>query len=133
MDIAAILREIDAEIEKLERIRTIVEELLSPAPRKNIRTKRRVPVEHKEVITEPKLIVLPPTLVLPPKLKREYRTRYKAFVQEPRALTSVIPKNPVFVPKAEVVARPELVISTTEFNAEALEAALRKNFVGVAS
>ncbi len=59
MDIAAILREIHAEIERLERIRNIVAELLSPAPRKKAKTKRERALQPVEVIAEPIRIVLP--------------------------------------------------------------------------
>jgi hypothetical protein len=134
MDIAAILREIDAEIEKLRLIRTIVEELLPSAPQTRIKKKRQAPVQRIVVTPEPKPIVQQPTLiVLPPKAKREYRPRYKAVGQEPRALASVIPKGPVFVPRAEATVLPEAVSQKIDFGSEALEAAVRKNFLGVAS
>ena len=134
MDIAAILRQIDAEIEKLKRIRTVIEELLPPAPRKKIEARRRKPVRQSEVVPEPRTIVTPTRLiVVPPTVKREYRPRYKLIALEPRALASVIPNKPVFVPKADVIAPPNLVINGRGVDPEALEAALRKNLLGTTS
>jgi len=132
MDIAAILREIDAEIEKLRLIRTIVEELLPSAPQTRIRKKRRAPVQRILVTPEP--IVQQPTLmILPPKVKREYRPRYRPVEQEARALASVIPNGPVFVPKSGVTVPRELINEKTGSDPGALEVAMRKNFLGVAS
>jgi hypothetical protein len=134
MDIAAILHEIDAEIEKLERIRTIVEGLLPTVPAKKIKAKRKKPVRDKEVVAEPNQIVPPPTLVvLPPRSKREYRPRQIAIVQQPRPLASAIPQRPVFVPRAVILDRTEVATEHAGFAPEALEAALRKSFLGVAS
>ncbi|WP_035348060.1 hypothetical protein [Edaphobacter aggregans] len=130
MEIAAILREIDAEIERLQYIRTIVEGLAWPAPRKQKQPrKQKEPRQPKPVPQEP--IIATPTLTfLPPKQRTEYRRRKKPAPEQPRALSSAVPDKPVFVPRAAVSALTEIVTKPVEFTPEALEAALRQNFLG---
>jgi hypothetical protein len=145
MDIAEILFEIDAEIERLGRIRTIVEGLAWPPPRKQKKPRRRQPIPRELVIAAPRLTILPPKptilppkptilppklTILPPKPRSEYRRKRKT-VSEPRALSSAVPEKPVFVPRAAV--RSELVTNATEFGLDALEAALRQNLLGRSS
>jgi hypothetical protein len=124
MDIAEILFEMDAEIERLGRIRTIVEGLAWPPPRKQKKPRRRQPIPRELVIAAPRLTILPP------KPRSEYRRKRKT-VSEPRALSSAVPEKPVFVPRAAV--RSELVTNATEFGLDALEAALRQNLLGRSS
>jgi hypothetical protein len=124
MDIAVILREIDAEIEKLESIRNIVAELASPIRKQTSSPKRVAKAAPEVIVPEPTLIVLPP------KQKREYRRQWKPAPEEPRALASKVPDRPVFVPKTEAPVRSVFKTESTAFNPEALEAALRQNFLG---
>lgn len=125
MNIKAILREIDAEIEKLQRIRLIFKGLLEPKPRQIART-RRARVKRPSVVEikpEPHLIVLPP------KQKREYTHRIKPNVIEPKALAAPVSNRPVFVPKT-VVQEPRT--ATIIGAANDLEATIRQNLMGIA-
>jgi hypothetical protein len=124
MDIAEILFEIDAEFERLGRIRTIVEGLAWPPPRKQKKPRWRQPILRELVIAAPRLTILPP------RPRSEYRRKPKT-VSEPRALSSAVPEKPVFVPRAAV--RSELVTNATEVGLDALEAALRQNLLGASS
>jgi hypothetical protein len=98
VNIELIVGEIDAEIEKLQRIRAILEHFLVPKSRT---TTKRGPAREKrlpqiEVQPAPRLVVLPP------RQRREYTRRVKPVVREPKALAAPISSLPVFVPKAAV-------------------------------
>ena len=96
MNIELIVGEIDTEIEKLQRIRAILELFLKPQSRRTERPRlarvRRSP--QIEIRPEPMLVVLPP------KQRREYTRKVKQVVIEPRALAAPMSNLPVFVPKA---------------------------------
>ena len=143
MDIGAILRELDLEIAKLQRIRAIVQTLDGPARPRVTRPRTRskskpitaAPPMRKAkptlwtapvpVSTEPKLIILPP------KTKREYQRKVRPALKETRALAAAIPARPVFVPRS-TAARPVELPQKTHPQPESLEAAIRQNLLGVA-
>lgn len=129
MDIESIVRELDFEIEKLQRIRQIIQGLLSPA--------RRIRPGKKSA---PKSIVLTQSAIdkqesrvtiLPPKVKREYRRTIRPNSQMPNALGAPIPVRPVFVPR--IVPKHEHLSQAKELNLEILEAAVRHRLLGNAS
>jgi len=128
MDITAILREIDTEIEKLKRARVALSELVGPAPLKKKR--RRKPVAAEPLIS-PSSVITPPRLtIVPPKKKPTYRRTFISVSQGPRALVSAVPNRPVFVPKAAVPPLGVQVKRVAEFDPEVLEAAMRQNLLG---
>ena len=98
MNIELIVGEIDAEIEKLKRIRAILEQLLTLKPQRIAKPRRarirRLP--QVELQPEPRLVILPP------KQPREYTRRVKQAAVEPKALAAPMSNRPVFVPKAAV-------------------------------
>ena len=149
MNIAAILRQIDAEIEKLHTIREILSELSSPhnlnrsassVVDSKLRTSalRRRPLpprvntpavspesakvaENQIVEGGPKLVVLPP------KATRTRRYRLTPIQPVTRALSGAFPDKPVFVPKAQPA--PSAPVPTPAFDPEALEAAMRRSLL----
>lgn len=131
MDIEAILREIDAEIEKLNAVRAVIATLEKPYTPKRIRhskpNRREAPVP---LVTVPSL---PAITVLPPKRKREYHRSYKPLPQEPRALSSGVPDKPVFVPLAKITQRNIPTSKAVDFDPERMEAALRHSLLGGAA
>lgn len=126
MDIEGILREIDAEIDKLQRVRSIVEGIsgatATNAAKKSAKPRRpRVArVAQAEPRPEPRLIVLPP------KQKREYH-RAKSALSEPKALAAPVSNRPVFVPKPVALAPQPIAITRDE---STLEAAMRQKLLG---
>lgn len=133
MDITAILRQIDAELDRLESIRGIVSSLGEGSSQGNRRrrTQRPAPAELPSLAVEPETAPEPRLVIVPAKIKREYgpRPRRKAIV--PTALTAPASERPLFVPKPRAsdapVAKPEpMPIPDTE----AMEAALRRNLLG---
>lgn len=131
MDFQRILREIDAEIEKLQRARAILAHLSHPTKkRKRARAKpaRAQRSTKTEIVPEPRLIILPP------KPKREYTRRIKPSVSEPTALAAPISTKPVFVPRATESA-PQIDKSKEqrETNENALEATMRRKLLGGAA
>ena len=133
MDIESILHELDAEIEKLERVRAMFLNLssytqLAEKPKKKLEKKRTVAAPETPVIPDPQIVILPP------KVKREYQPRVRAVAQEPRALAAPVSDRPVFVPRVAVVtpaSKSEAAKPT--FTAEELEKALRQNLFGSAA
>lgn len=123
MDMAAILQEIDAEIEKLERVREIIAGLYRPVRRRKKRPKRTPPVPAATARAEPKLVVVPP------RTKREYRTRVKATTQIAGALAAPVSYSPVFVPRAISLDLPVREPKLNELDPTALEAAMRQNLL----
>lgn len=124
MDIAAILREIDAELDKLMQVRRILSELIEPSPQKRVRAKRATP-RLPQPAAEPQIIVLPP------KLKREYHRRVKQHVPEPRAIGGAVPNAPVVVRKiTDETAVPVRVVSIPE---QSLESVMRSKLLGGAA
>jgi hypothetical protein len=78
--IELIVGEIDVEIEKLKRIRVILEQLLAPKS-EGIPKPRRARVRslpQVELQPEPRLVILPP------KQRREYTRRVKQAAIEPK-------------------------------------------------
>jgi hypothetical protein len=127
MDIAAILHEIDTDIERLQLARSIVMGLTAPTPRKLRPAKRPQPIRQPATAPSPTLTVLPP------KTKREYRRRSRPHIDEPRALASAVTSKPVFVPRAALETHPKPMTATPLPSADALEAALRHNLLGGAA
>lgn len=110
MDIKTILRLIDAEIEKLQRARSILVALSQPETRQ-VAKPRRASVKRTSKpakrITKPakrvpelELQPEPRLTVLPPKQKREYTRQVKPRTVVPSAFTAPLSSRPVFVPKA---------------------------------
>jgi hypothetical protein len=129
MDIAAILQELDAEIETLECIRTILEGLSDHPVKRTRRGTRNIPKQIPPApsgvaVTEPKLIVLPPKVV-----RRRIRSA-RVALPEPRALAAPLSERPIFVARPVVpVTTPEGPSETTISHA-ALESAVRRNILG---
>jgi len=123
MDVAAILRELDAEIEKLERARKIIQSLAYPP-----RNRRRKP-RHASVLPAIVANPEPQIVVLPPKMRREYRPRVKPMERTAVALAPARFDKAVFVPR--VVVSPPIATTpkTAEFNADVFEAAVRQNLL----
>lgn len=131
MDFSGILREIDAEIERLEQIRGIVAALSGPVLPRAERITQMAQAELVEAkVQQPELVVLPP------KKKREYTRRARHAAETPRALATAIPDRPVFVPRgAAVEAAPAVKQEPVEpeVSAEELEAAMRRRLLGDAA
>ena len=126
MNIELIVGEIDAEIEKLKRIRAILEELLTPKSQKIVEPRRarirRLP--QVELQPEPRLVILPP------KRPREYTRRVKQAAVEPKALAAPMSNRPVFVPKAAVrESQPAKAVH----DGSGLEALMRRKLLGGAA
>lgn len=124
--IELIVGQIDAEIEKLQRIRAILEDLLtSKSPRIAKRRSARVrPLPGIEIKPEPRLVVLPP------KARSEYTRRVKEAVIEPKALAAPLSNFSVFVPKAAV---PESQRAKAADAGSNLEAVMRRRLLGGAA
>ena len=154
MQYSAILREIDAELNKLLHVRKILADTVEPAsptsrigsrkrPAKRIASARRqaarlmesVPLRSLPLVPTisggPVSILKPTVTVLPPKQKREYRRRIKAFVPEPRALAAprssevVVYMAPGTSTKAAAIVPPSQLTPT-----ENLEAVMRQKLLG---
>ena len=124
MDIAAIVHEIDAEIEKLKLIREIIAGLYRPVRHTEQKSKRTQTVPATISHAEPTLVVLPL------RTKREYRTRVKATPQTTRALAAPVLQSPVFVPRAVSLESPDRDSRVSGFNPLAMEAAIRQTLLG---
>jgi hypothetical protein len=128
MNIAVIVSEIDAEIEKLHRIRGIIQGLSAPVHRLRPKRKRMSRQPMEVGLSEPQIKALPQIVVLPPKEKREYRPRTKPAPEIPKALARAPSTLPVFVPRTAVPnAKP--VLMTTRLSEGALEAVVRRNLM----
>lgn len=131
MDIQQILREIDAEIEKLQRARAILEHLSRPTKKKRLAKPKPARDQRpfrNELIPEPRLIVLPP------KPKREYTRRIKVRITRPTALAAPLSTKPVFVPRAmEPALQTEKSKEQRKISDDALEAAMRRKLLGGAA
>lgn len=131
MDFQRILQEIDAEIEQLQRARTVLEQLSRPTKKRKLAKPKPARDEQStkaEIVSEPRLIVLPP------KLKHEYTRRIKLPVTAPTALAAPLSAKPVFVPKATGPAlQSEKSKEHREVNDDALEAAMRRKLLGGAA
>jgi hypothetical protein len=128
MDIERILREIDAEKDKLERIRAILDGFSRTVKRKQTRTKRveqqiALAVDH---LPEPRLIVLPP------KQRPQFTRRIKPRVTEPTALSTPASTKPVFVPN---IPKPDGKprIEDSRVGESGLEAIMRQKLLGGAA
>jgi hypothetical protein len=125
MDFAPILREIEAELARLQTIRDIVSGLASRPIR--IRTPKLPPAPPQpEPKPEPRL------LVVPARKQRERRTRLVTRPSEPTALAAPVSNKPVFVPKVQAIA-PAPAPQPRSLDPDALEAALRRNLLGGAA
>jgi hypothetical protein len=126
VDIAAILKELDAEIEKLKRVRKIIAGLGNP-----VRSGKKKP--SRKPLSSPVTAAAEPLLIrLPPKLKREYRPRVKSPAQAPIALATALSDRPVFVPRAALSPRISQSRKSTDDKPELLEATFRKNLLSEA-
>lgn len=123
MNTETIVGQIDAEIEKLQRIRAIFEELLTPKPQVDAKPRpaslKPVPVSATKV--EPRIIVVPP------KERREYKRRVKPINVQPNALSAPVSSLPVFVPKAVVRQAPGERAASAD---SVVEAAIRRKLLG---
>ena len=123
LNIAAILHEIDAEIEKLKQAREIIAGLYRPVRRTEQKSKKAQTVTATIPRAEPALVVLPP------RAKREYRTRAKPTPQTARALAAPVSLDPVFVPRATSLDLPAPDPRVNEFDPQAIEAAMKQNLL----
>ena len=123
VNIELIIGEIDAEIEKLVRIRAILEKLLVPKSRTNAKPR---PVRLKQV---PQIVVQaePRLVVLPPQQRREYTRRVQRALIEPKALAAPASNLPVFVPKAAIR---EVQPAKVAGHVTGLEAVMRRKLLG---
>jgi hypothetical protein len=125
VNIAAIVQQIDLEIERLGRIRAIIAELSHPRRAKTSKKRGQTELERPTSKLDPD--PGPKLIVLPPKVKREYRPRLKALPRELGALAASVPEKPVFVPRVRVVASPVRQFVSAGSHTEALELAVRRN------
>jgi hypothetical protein len=123
MDLVPILREIDAEIDRLKRIRKIVHGLSG-----TIRLPRARKPRQSKATAETPSIPTPPLIILPPKQKREYRRRLKPVAETPGALGPAPSDRPVFVPRAATTVRTKP--NAGEISDNVLEATVRRNLLG---
>ena len=123
MNIELIVGEIEAEIEKLKRIRAILEQLLTPKLQNRVKPRRASvrPSPQVELQPEPRLVILPP------KRPREYIRRVKQAGVEPKALAAPMSNRPVFVPKAAVG---ESQPAKAAHDGSGLEALMRRKLLG---
>jgi len=155
MQYPAILREIDAELSKLLRVRNILAHTVESASSNNrIRSKQRsakstvsAPLKAakpKRSASSKSSLAVPSTAiggtasipestvtVLPPKQRREYRRTIKAFVPEPRALAA--PRsNAVVVYMAPRTAKKSVVPVPASLLAspQNMEAVMRQKLFG---
>lgn len=136
MDFTPILFQIDTELERLERLRSVVSGISGKNPRVTLSAPRRKPKKKPQnqmllALESIVTVVEPRVVILPPKPKREYTPRAKAHVEAPNALAGAVSNRPVFVPKAVVALRSEPVAAQPkEVDLATLEAEIRKNFLG---
>jgi hypothetical protein len=142
MDYGSILHEIDAELDRLMKIRAILSGLLQPAPatqdtevataapavRRKKSKPQQAPAEERTQVVVPE----PQVVVLPPKQKREYRRRSRTHVPEPRALAAPRSDRPVVVQKS---ASPVVVraVVPPAASSEEIEAVMRQKLLGGAA
>ncbi|SNT29863.1 hypothetical protein SAMN05421770_10732 [Granulicella rosea] len=127
MNTELILRGIDAEIDKLLRVRAILLEVAEPAPIKPVSVKRAYAKRAPVVDAEPE----PRVTILPPRQKREYTRRPKPAATAPNALSASVSDKPVFVPKTAPLAIPAQAAPPPDDSA--LEAAMRQHLLGGAA
>lgn len=121
-----IVGEIDAEIEKLQRVRAILGQLLKPQSRPVAKPHRVRIGRLPEVRVQPE----PQLMVLPPKARREYSRRVKQAVVEPRALAAPLSNRPLFVPRPAAPESPSTEVADAGSN---LEAVMRQRLLGGAA
>ena len=126
MNLASILREIDAEITKLQSIREIVQGLAGPGPRLSFQKPRRS--RRAAAAVGPSTIPAPELVILPAKQKREYSPRVKPVQTVSRALGPAPSDRPVFVPRASLTTRVEQDLRPAVDHS--LETVVRKNLLG---
>lgn len=138
MDIAAIVRLIDAELDKLRTVRGILTDISTKHPvdrpsRKSATTKTRQAQSPSPPAELPMAVHEARATVLPPKVKRSYGPRIKPVSHEPKALSAPMSDRPVFVPKATAstqVSQPGIALVAASQDLDAMEAALRRNLLG---
>jgi hypothetical protein len=154
MQYSAILREIDAELNKLLQVRKILAGTVEPAsltPRTGSKKRREKkaasvrrqtvrPIESVPLRSLPLIpttsgglasILKPSVTVLPPKQKREYRRTIKAFVPEPRALA--VPRSSevvVYMAPGSSTKTVAIQHPSRSGSAENLEAVMRQKLFG---
>lgn len=130
MDFAIVLREIDAEIERLVQTRAIVASLATPvrSPQKRTRaplSQSAKPVPAPQVPAEPRLVVLPP------RRKREYAPRKSAVAPKPKSALGPAPtERLVIIPRPTASASPAKPAAPPQEAADRIEAAMRRNLMG---
>lgn len=135
MGVTEILREIDAEIRKLEKVREILRESLATPVRSKRKSKTRKLTPHKadqlaSVIPLPVEAAVQITVV-PPKRERDRRRRIRMPTPMARAIDVVISEKPVFVPRSPVANLPTGPASPAEeLDVSKLEATFRKSLFG---
>ena len=138
MDVTEILREIDAEIRKLERVREILQESFGTSTRPQRKTRRRKTRSDNSVgsvrAVSPPLPTAVNITVVPPKTQREYRRRMKLPSATGRAIDVAISSKPVFVPRAIVASSSKgPAVSVEEPDLSKLEATFRKSLLGASA
>jgi len=136
MNIAAIVGEIDAEIDKLRRIREIVQSIRVSAPPKRSKRGRRASQQsgtdvsrpQAELLTDISKVPMPQLIVLPARRKREYRPRIRPVPDMPKALAQAPSSRPIFVPRS-AVPNGKPVVAIPRLNEGALEAVVRQNLM----
>lgn len=135
MGVTEILREIDAEIRKLKRVREILRESLGTPAHPKRETKARKVTPHKpdrpvSVISLPVEAAVQITVV-PPTREPERRRRIRVPAPMARAIDVVISEKPVFVPRSPVANLPTGPASPAEeLDVNKLEATFRRSLFG---
>jgi hypothetical protein len=127
MNVTAIVCEIDAEIEKLQKLRKVLAGLWNVCPKETTNRERKKRAPRPVISPEPTLTVLPP------RVKREYRPRIKPFPREQKALAPPISDKPVFVPRSATPTLPDPRSRSNDSNVESIETAVRRNLLGGAA
>lgn len=138
MDFVPVLRAIEAEIEKLQRIRSVVAGLPRPSRllRRNLALVSQISASTPATPARPQRPERPEpkATVVPPRRKREYRARTRPNAKPQTALSSAPLNRPVFVPRspaASAVAAP--APTPAALTPEQMEAAVRQNLLGGAA
>lgn len=126
MNIEGIVKLIDAEVDRLERVRGLLVGEVSPSISVRPKRIRRV----KDVAPEPEPVVTALVVTkVPAKLQREFRPRVKRAAPA-TALSSAPLARPVFVPMNKlVVPAPVVKQSHDGVDAAAMESAMRRKLL----
>jgi hypothetical protein len=139
MNFKAILQEIDAEIEKLTNIRTIMAGLTAPVRRSTTDNRdaplgrRKSRVSKQEAKPPSVQIPIPRFVLLPPVHKREYAPRNRSLAPIRGALATAPSRRPIFVPRTQAMKAAEPVVRSAAMEADRMETAIRHNLLGGAA